>query len=135
MCSGMDNTILLVLSSLIRKSAGHRIFAPHRSLSQLVTSFFGAMYQGIHLNALCSLNFLSLDLAFSLFSLSFRYFTFHKNSMNFNSTNFVFYSSEASFSKLVTFFLRINLKSIFLKLPFVLVLFSSLCSCQSSFPN
>ena len=42
-----DNTILLVLSSLIRISAGHRIFAPLRSFSQLVTSFFGAMYQGI----------------------------------------------------------------------------------------
>ena len=28
-------------------SADHRIFAPPRSFSQLVTSFFGAMYQGI----------------------------------------------------------------------------------------
>ena len=42
-----NNTILLVLSSLIRISTGHRIFAPLRSFSQLVTSFFGAMYQGI----------------------------------------------------------------------------------------
>ena len=42
-----NNTILLVLSSLIRISVGHRIFAPLRSFSQLVTSFFGAMYQGI----------------------------------------------------------------------------------------
>ena len=42
-----DNTMLLVLSSLIRISTGHRIFAPNRSFSQLVTSFFGAMYQGI----------------------------------------------------------------------------------------
>ena len=42
-----DNTMLLVLSSLIRISAGHWIFAPNRSFSQLVTSFFGAMYQGI----------------------------------------------------------------------------------------
>ena len=42
-----DNTILLVLSSLIRISTVHRIFAPTRSFSQLVTSFFGAMYQGI----------------------------------------------------------------------------------------
>ena len=68
MCSGMDNTILLVLSSLIRKSAGLRIFAPYRSLSQLVTSFFGAMYQGIHLNALCSLIFLSLFSIYFAFS-------------------------------------------------------------------
>ena len=42
-----NNTILLVLSSLIRISADHKIFAPPRSFSQLVTSFFGAMYQGI----------------------------------------------------------------------------------------
>lgn len=31
----------------IRISAGLWIFAPNRSFSQLVTSFFGAMYQGI----------------------------------------------------------------------------------------
>ena len=42
-----NNTILLVLSSLIRISTLLRIFAPTRSFSQLVTSFFGAMYQGI----------------------------------------------------------------------------------------
>ena len=42
-----NNTLLLVLSSLIRISADLKIFAPPRSFSQLVTSFFGAMYQGI----------------------------------------------------------------------------------------
>ena len=42
-----NNMILLMLSSLIRISTGHRIFAPLRGFSQLVTSFFGAMYQGI----------------------------------------------------------------------------------------
>ena len=42
-----DNAILLALSSLIRISADYKIFAPPRSFSQLVTSFFGAMYQGI----------------------------------------------------------------------------------------
>ena len=42
-----NNAILLALSSLIRISTGLRIFAPLRSFSQLVTSFFGAMYQGI----------------------------------------------------------------------------------------
>ncbi len=47
MDSVTDHTILLVWSSLIRISAHHRIFAPPRSFSQLVTSFFGAMYQGI----------------------------------------------------------------------------------------
>ena len=45
--SGMDHTVLPVRSSLIRISADHKIFAPPRSFSQLVTSFFGAMYQGI----------------------------------------------------------------------------------------
>ena len=52
-----DNTILLVLSSLIRISTDHGIFASPRSFSQLVTSFFGAMCQGIHLYALRSLIF------------------------------------------------------------------------------
>ena len=42
-----NNTILLVLSSLIRISTALRIFAPNRGFSQLVTSFFGAMYLGI----------------------------------------------------------------------------------------
>ena len=45
--SACNNTILLVLSSLIRISADLKIFAPPRSFSQLVTSFFGATYQGI----------------------------------------------------------------------------------------
>ena len=42
-----DNVVLPTLSSLIRISTARRIFAPPRSFSQLVTSFFGAMYQGI----------------------------------------------------------------------------------------
>ena len=42
-----DNTTLLVLSSLIRTSADLGSFAAPRSFSQLVTSFFGAMYLGI----------------------------------------------------------------------------------------
>ena len=50
-CITMDslynNTLLFVLSSLIRISTALWIFAPNRSFSQLVTSFFGAMYQGI----------------------------------------------------------------------------------------
>ena len=33
---------LRMMSSLIRRSAGHSSFAAHRSFSQLVTSFFGA---------------------------------------------------------------------------------------------
>ena len=45
----VDNCTLLQLSSLIRISAGQRIFAPYRSFSQLVTSFFGSQCQGIRL--------------------------------------------------------------------------------------
>ena len=33
----------------IQTSAGQRIFAPHRSFSQLITSFVGSQCQGIHL--------------------------------------------------------------------------------------
>ena len=47
-----------MVSSLIRISADRGLFAAPRSFSQLVTSFFGAMYQGILLYALCSLIFL-----------------------------------------------------------------------------
>ena len=60
-------TTLLVMSSLIRISAGLRSFAAHHSFSQLVTSFFGAMYQGILLYALCSLFFRYISI--SVFSL------------------------------------------------------------------
>ena len=108
MCSGMDNTTLLVLSSLIRKSTGQRIFAPYRGLSQLVTSFFGAMYQGIHLNALCSLNFSSLNNIISYFLSSFFYF--HKNSLTLTRL-IAFYSSEVfslRFLKLLPFVLTIS---------------------------
>ena len=52
-----DTITLLMVSSLIRISTDHSLFATTRSFSQLVTSFFGAMYQGILLYALCSLIF------------------------------------------------------------------------------
>ena len=47
MCSPYGNATLLALSSLIRISADHRMFAPPRSFSQLTASFIGAIYQGI----------------------------------------------------------------------------------------
>ena len=53
-----DTITLLMVSSLIRISTDHGLFATPRSFSQLVTSFFGAMYQGILLYALCSLIFM-----------------------------------------------------------------------------
>ena len=52
-----DTITLLMVSFLIRTSADQCSFATPRSFSQLVTSFFGAMYQGILLYALCSLIF------------------------------------------------------------------------------
>ena len=59
-----------MVSFLIRISADLRLFATPRRFSQLVTSFFGAMYQGILLYALCSLFFryISISVSFNLFS-------------------------------------------------------------------
>ena len=57
MYSRNDTITLLMVSSLIRISTDQCLFATPRSFSQLVTSFFGAMYQGILLYALCSLIF------------------------------------------------------------------------------
>ena len=54
-----DTITLLMVSSLIRISTDHGLFATPRSFSQLITSFIGAMYQGILLYALCSLIFLN----------------------------------------------------------------------------
>ena len=59
MDSVYDTITLLMVSSLIRISADQCSFATPHSFSQLVTSFFGAMYQGILLYALCSLIFLN----------------------------------------------------------------------------
>ncbi len=128
MCSGMDNTTLLVLSSLIRISTDRRIFAPPRSFSQLVTSFFGAMYQGIHLNALCSLNFLFLIyLAFLRFFLwvFFVYFPQKLNSLTLTRLILIPTVQKLPFLE-VYFFLRINLKLIFQIAFFVLVSFFSM---------
>ena len=60
-----DTITLLMVSFLIRISTDQCLFATPRSFSQLVTSFFGAMYQGILLYALCSLIFSKI--AFSQF--------------------------------------------------------------------
>ena len=49
MYSVQDTCALPQVGSPIRTSAGSRIFAPHRSFSQLVTSFFGSQCQGTRL--------------------------------------------------------------------------------------
>ena len=73
-----DTITLLMVSSLIRISTDRCLFATPRSFSQLVTSFFGAMYQGILLYALCSLIFFveSLALAYDSPSNSLLFFCF-----------------------------------------------------------
>ena len=48
MCSGAGSGALPPLGCPIRRSAGRRVCAPHRGLSQLATSFFGFLCQGIH---------------------------------------------------------------------------------------
>ena len=48
MCSCYDTRSLLLVGFPIRTSAGQGLFAAHRSLSQLITSFFGSWCQGIH---------------------------------------------------------------------------------------
>ena len=48
MCSAGSNGEWPPLGCPIRRSAGHRVCAPHRGLSQLVTSFVGFQCQGIH---------------------------------------------------------------------------------------
>ena len=64
MDSSYDTTALPVVRSRIRISADQCLCAAPRSFSQLVTSFFGAMYQGILLYALCSLIFFRVSLPF-----------------------------------------------------------------------
>ena len=64
-----DNVCCHTLSSLIRISADLRIFAPPRSFSQLVTSFFGAMYLGILRMLFVAWSFLSIALSLSFYLL------------------------------------------------------------------
>ena len=128
MYSLYDNAALPALSSLIRISAGHRIFAPHRSFSQLVTSFFGAMYLGILRMLFVAWSFLrTLSCTCLLISNLQKFY-------NFNSTNFNFFTVRNQ-TKLSAFFTRINQNQ---SVNCLLYLFSflSLCSCQSSaFPR
>ena len=90
------NTItLLMVSSLIRISTDLCSFATPRSFSQLVTSFFGAMCQGILLYALCSLIFLS-----------FAFFSNPSNLLSSLTYTRLYYFVNRSY---VLFFFRINL--------------------------
>ena len=48
MYSLVGNWALPQLGYPIRKFTGHSVFAAHRDLSQLITSFFAYWHQGIH---------------------------------------------------------------------------------------
>ncbi len=97
-----DTTTLLVVSSLIRISTALCLFAAPRSFSQLVTSFFGAMYQGILLYALCSLIYFSIALAISsnYFPLILRLYS--TNSLLVNSS-YAFFSIRINHSFQISF--------------------------------
>src|SRR5204863_943256 len=75
MYSSQDNRCSHRLGSPIRKSPDHRLLAPSRGFSQLATSFFAYLRQGIHTHALSSLTIklilrsLSISLVSLLFSL------------------------------------------------------------------
>ena len=109
MDSVYNNVYLYTLSSLIRISAGHGIFAPHRSFSQLVTSFFGAMYQGIPRMLFVAWSFLSISIilsySFKIYSSSLQKFY----TSNSSYSRLIFSYSKNSNCKIVTSFLRINL--------------------------
>ena len=90
-----DTITLLMVSSLIRISTDLCSFATPRSFSQLVTSFFGAMCQGILLYALCSLIFLS-----------FAFFSNPSNLLSSLTYTRLYYFVNRSY---VLFFFRINL--------------------------
>ena len=69
MDSSYDTMTLLMVSFLIRTSTVIRSFAAHRGFSQLVTSFFGAMYQGILHTLFVAYSFRSLSRSVELISL------------------------------------------------------------------
>ena len=96
----------------------NRSFAAHRGFSQLVTSFFGAMYQGI---------LPTLFVAYS-FPCTSRYTSRHKSALRFKNSKTLFL-----FFDLIVSYFRINLKSfryfkVFCLLYFILKLNSLLIS-------
>ena len=132
-----DTTTLLVVSSLIRISTDRGLFAAPRSFSQLVTSFFGAMYQGILLYALCS-----LILIWITFVIPSNCFT---NSLRLSRLIFFLrdFFLRSSQIRINLRFLISFLVSICFSLPSVLILIKVsllslssllflLCSCQST---
>ena len=73
----MQSTILHRVCSHIRKSADRSLYAAPRSLSQLVTSFFGSQCQGIlHMLLFAWTTFLRCSASYSLAVLAVLFFAF-----------------------------------------------------------
>jgi hypothetical protein len=69
-------TIFNVAGCPIRKSTDQRLFAPPRSLSQLITSFIASESQGIHHAPLIAFkNYYSVTITFNLLSICQRTFS------------------------------------------------------------
>ncbi len=66
LCSARGSRALPRLGSPIRRSAGRRMFAPHRGLSQLAASFVGFLCQGIRRAPLVSCGTAPRDIHVSL---------------------------------------------------------------------
>ena len=125
-----DNTMLLVLSSLIRISTDLKIFAPPRSFSQLVTSFFGAMYQGILRKPFVAWS--SLFIYSSLHSFLRKFYTLY-------STNFVAAQSLKIAFNVFCFINQISFTKLNMKISFafrtrllcfhIIYFYYLLCSC------
>ena len=131
------------MSFLIRISAFLGLFAAPRGFSQLVTSFFGAMYQGIHRYALCSLFFLGRLLAPFLSSFPARTYPRKEKTRSgllkrpLRRIIFHTFQLKKNFQTAVLyFFFRINLslssQISFSLFSLCLSVLSLLCSCQSS---
>ena len=80
-----------MVSFLIRTSTDQSLFATPRSLSQLVTSFFGAMYQGILLYALCSLIFFNYTLRYNRRFILFLLLDILQLDLNFVNRSYAFF--------------------------------------------
>ena len=131
---------LLYVSSLIRISPGHWLFAPSRSFSQLTTSFIGYRRQGIR-----HMLFFLLDLGFSffcLFCLCCHFlvccclFSFCLLSFVFFGEITVFYLDRGSTSGLfLCFFVSLFLPSVFSRLAHfsVISFLDDVCSFQGTF--
>ena len=130
-----DNVTLLTLSSLIRTSAALCSFAAPRGFSQLVASFFGAMYQGILLYALCSLIFFELHFCNPSNYLYFFYFPWLYSTNSFVNRSYVifFRINLSSFSIVYLLFaLMYYFFKSFSSIIILLIISLFLCSCQST---